>query len=578
MHTLVGKLNGSCILYAHIWDGSNVKHWQFPKSSLLFETINAYERAACFDDELVLLTCRKDKLMIYTGFIPCDGNSYVSLSIVVNGIALTDWKEVTNFFKESAIPKLIDAEIIIPQKDNGFKLGDSSQALSFENILDEYFEEVDACAQEFRKTSFSYALLPPIDPSFYHIPDECEQLGYYPDNRRFYEKSVVYTCTFSSFNIPFISEDDKLKKDGGKSQCNIDSEANNEKELTPGFTAWLLAIPLIVILVVFIIDKGCSSDDETDYHDSTIVEACMKAGVGTSALKSASFDNSDSSASVQAEAPAQEAAPRKQAETRTQSVPSGPTYLSVSENRITFPATGGRKSISVSCDGSWSTGTPADSRVTLTRTSSGYTISAGPNYSSSSFNDYFTVVAGGLSRRVDIFQAPGGCTRLSASPGTVKLTRLSDYEYIDVSHDGIDEVSASSGAGWINLSFVSDTRLKISCTRNDSQRRSGTITISCGNKSVTITVKQNGTKDCPSCHGHGKRSCTNDGFWSNQFGFYQYGYVNGRHVLRRIYQYPDPWTGFPQVTYEDQDCNLCGGTGEIECKRCDGYKVVDDNW
>lgn len=569
MSQLVGKLNGSSILYAHIWDGTNVKHWQFPKSSLLDETINEYERTECSDEEIVLLTCRKDKLMIYSSFIPCGYKSYVSLSIVVNGVALTDWDEVTNFFKESVIPKLIVDEIIIPQKDNGFMLGDSTRVSTYEDNFDEYFEAVDACTQKFSETSFSYALLPPIDPGIYHAPDECEKLGAGPDNTRFYERSVANTCTSSSFEMPSyrISDDDILPNDQVV-----------EKKSKSSYR--ILAVLLIFILLVGILlsRKGFSNDEEIYSYDTTKVETQVNSDVDDRASASASYDNSDSSASVQAEASAQEAAPRKQAETRTQSVPSGPTYLSVSESRITFPATGGRKSISVSCDGSWSTGTPADSRVTLNRTSSGYTISVGPNYLTSSFNDHFTVVAGGLSRRVEIYQSPGGCTRLSASPSTVKISKYSDYEYVNVSHDGIDNISVSTSEYWITASVVSDTRVKISCSTSYSPRRSGTVTIYCGNKSVTITVKQNGTKDCPSCHGHGKRSCTNDGFWSNQFGFYQYGYVNGRHVLRRIYQYPDPWTGFPQVTYEDQDCNLCGGTGEIECKRCDGYKVVDDNW
>lgn len=74
-------------------------------------------------------------------------------------------------------------------------------------------------------------------------------------------------------------------------------------------------------------------------------------------------------------------------------------------------------------------------------------------------------------------------------------------------------VSASADKDWIDY-YVSGNRIKISCPSNKrSGKRSGVITLRCGNQTKKITVKQNGYLPCTNPYCQGGR------VWNDFFGW-----------------------------------------------------------
>ena len=173
----------------------------------------------------------------------------------------------------------------------------------------------------------------------------------------------------------------------------------------------------------------------------------------------------------------------------------------------------------------------------------------------------------------------GKPTNFRSAKNTVKFGTSSDYEYITIYNDSHKQLSISEYESWISTSVIDKNRIKISCNRNyDDPPRSGTVYVSCGDEQVSIIVKQDGWSRCSSCGGDGEKSCPNiyKYPWTNEFGSYSYAWVNGQHVLRRMYTSWTGWMGAPVPQVEDRICSDCGGDGHIECSVCDGkgkYKV-----
>ena len=167
----------------------------------------------------------------------------------------------------------------------------------------------------------------------------------------------------------------------------------------------------------------------------------------------------------------------------------------------------------------------------------------------------------------------GKPTNFRSAKNTVKFGTSSDYEYITIYNDSNKQLSISEYESWISTSVIDKNRIKISCNRNyDDPPRSGTVYVSCGDEQVSIIVKQDGWSRCSSCGGDGEKSCPNiyKYPWTNEFGSYSYAWVNGQHVLRRMYTSWTGWMGAPVPQVEDRICSDCGGDGHIECSVCDG--------
>ena len=104
--------------------------------------------------------------------------------------------------------------------------------------------------------------------------------------------------------------------------------------------------------------------------------------------------------------------------------------------------------------------------------------------------------------------------------------------------------------------------------------------MSCGDEQVSITVKQDGWSRCSSCGGDGEKDCPNlhTNPWTTEFGSYAYVWVNGQHVLRRMYTSWTGWMGAPVPKVEDRICSDCGGDGHVECSKCDGTGKIKKSY
>ena len=107
------------------------------------------------------------------------------------------------------------------------------------------------------------------------------------------------------------------------------------------------------------------------------------------------------------------------------------TSLSVSSNKLTFGASGGSQTITVSSTSTWTIGIGTTSWGHLTKNGNKLTVSVEPNNSTTQRTDWFSVSAGGEDRRVDIVQqARSGSTSniSSTSINTVTVTNNADVD------------------------------------------------------------------------------------------------------------------------------------------------------
>ena len=175
----------------------------------------------------------------------------------------------------------------------------------------------------------------------------------------------------------------------------------------------------------------------------------------------------------------------------------------------------------------------------------------------------------------------GDPTNFGAAKSSIKFGTKRDYEDVTIYNDSRKKPSISENVTWISTSVIDKNRIKISCNRNyDDPPRSGTVYVSCGDEQVSITVKQDGWSRCSSCGGDGEKDCPNlyTNPWTTEFGSYAYGWVNGQHVLRRMYTSWTGWMGAPVPQVEDRICSDCGGDGHVKCSKCDGTGKIKKSY
>ena len=175
----------------------------------------------------------------------------------------------------------------------------------------------------------------------------------------------------------------------------------------------------------------------------------------------------------------------------------------------------------------------------------------------------------------------GDPTDFRASRSTVRFTTSSDYEYVTIYNDSHKEISISEYESWISTSVIDKNRIKISCNRNyDDPPRSGIVYVCCGNEKLSIKVTQNGWTSCGKCGGDGKKECSNlyVNPWNTEFGSYAYGWVNGNHVLRRVYTSWTGWMGAPELKTQVKTCEICDGKGYVKCSTCDGIGKIEESY
>ena len=260
------------------------------------------------------------------------------------------------------------------------------------------------------------------------------------------------------------------------------------------------------------------------------------------------------------------------------------TYFRVEKTTLNMSEDGSGEGmcypIDIYTDGtSWSVKNAPD-WLTANATSSRLEVSVGANTGKIKSGTITVMSNNGDVRDISVSQ-DGDPTNFSAAKSSIKFGTSSDYEYVTIYNDSRKQPSISEYESWISASVIDKNKIKISCNRNyDDPPRSGTVYVSCGDEQVSITVKQDGWSKCSSCGGDGEKDCPNlyKNPWTTEFGSYAYGWVNGQHVLRRMYTSWTGWMGAPVPQVEDRICSDCGGDGRIECSKCDGTGKIKKSY
>lgn len=84
--------------------------------------------------------------------------------------------------------------------------------------------------------------------------------------------------------------------------------------------------------------------------------------------------------------------------------PQTTTYLNLSTQTLNVPSSGGTYEISISTDGNWHVSVGTDNWGSITTYYNSISLRISPNNSKSSRTDYFEITAGGLTRRINIYQ------------------------------------------------------------------------------------------------------------------------------------------------------------------------------
>lgn len=214
------------------------------------------------------------------------------------------------------------------------------------------------------------------------------------------------------------------------------------------------------------------------------------------------------------------------------------TQLSVSIDRISFPSSGGSKSILVSTDGLW--------RISAGTASWGHTDISGSTIvlrvdanNGDKRSDYFVVKSGNIEKRINISQESSLATSLSLSKNELIVAKEGTPSgrcySIDIYTDGINIVAETS-AGWMDVDIVGG-RLEITTNTNKGRKREANVIIKSDKMQKRLRVIQQGIKGCPNCR--------------TPFG----------NSTGQVWGVQGYWNGVPQ--YGWVQCSRCGGSAYV---------------
>ncbi len=180
-------------------------------------------------------------------------------------------------------------------------------------------------------------------------------------------------------------------------------------------------------------------------------------------------------------------------------------------------------------------------------------------------------------RDIDVTQK-GDPTDFDSSKSSIRFGTSSDYEYVSIDNNSDKALSVRDSESWLSCSVTSKNKIKISCSSNNSSPRSGTVYVSCGGESLSISIKQDGWRweDCRDCGGNGTitKACSNGeimrltspGIYMPIITVTVREWAWGMHV-ESIYT-----NG--QLGYQTP-CSACGGSGRIttDCDECENGRV-----
>jgi uncharacterized protein YueI len=172
-----------------------------------------------------------------------------------------------------------------------------------------------------------------------------------------------------------ISEITKSSNTNSSTNSKQIYENNNDSNSSSFFNGLLI---VAIIIVIIIAAKNCNSNSTTVTDPSEKADTAVVAAADTGSIVN------DKTAS----------------------------YLTVSEDNLSFSSEGGTTDIIINTDGGWEISTPPEAWGDITRQDGHLTLTIAENPNSSSRTDYFVIKAGNYERRINITQ--NGNTKPSA--------------------------------------------------------------------------------------------------------------------------------------------------------------------
>ena len=167
------------------------------------------------------------------------------------------------------------------------------------------------------------------------------------------------------------------------------------------------------------------------------------------------------------------------------------TTLSLSTTNLSFDSSGGTQTISVNSNSDWRVGVVPNSWGHYTISGNQLKFTADCNSTTSSRSDYFTVVAGDKTVRVNVFQEKRAAT-LSVSDENLYISSSGETKTITVDSGGEDWVIGTSTAFWGHLSKNGNVLTVTIDPNNSTKSRSDYFTILSGDNRKIIEITQSG--------------------------------------------------------------------------------------
>jgi len=167
-----------------------------------------------------------------------------------------------------------------------------------------------------------------------------------------------------------------------------------------------------------------------------------------------------------------------------------PARLDVSPSTKNFSENGGNATINVNANINWTVSENVN-WLAVSKSSNSFSVQCDPNNTINQRSASITVSGGSLSKQVQIIQSPAPA-RLIINPASINFSNLGGSETIQV--DANINWNIVTNSKWLSVNPSSGSNsghFSVNCSVNSSiNKRSGTISVSGGEKSVNIQVTQ----------------------------------------------------------------------------------------
>lgn len=217
------------------------------------------------------------------------------------------------------------------------------------------------------------------------------------------------------------------------------------------------------------------------------------------------------------------------------------TYLRTEPEVLTAAKGGGTGKVDIDYDGYVWTINHQPDWVSIDEYENYFEIAVEPNKTGQNREGTITIQSGKLLTQVVVRQF-AYATVLNVSESKLHFGKDGGSETVSLETDGCEW--KAQFPQWIDVEETEQGDLRISCSENEGEYRTGSVVIQEDQIVTTIFLSQGG--ECNVCHGDGEISCSSCwGTGSSGFGFYS------------------------------MSCFACGGTGKVACSSCNGLGYIE---